>query len=183
MRFDYPGYHLYFIQKQKCKDDSQHLFTLKYKFFSPITKYWYILHADYHEENVFALKFYCKKDRRSEYKYSKIVNKGDIGNILMSCANAVPLLLKEYPSASFGFGAARSVDRKNNTIEPYNENQRFLAYSYIAKEKFGMVTFTHFEYPMISCYLLINNSSKDILTKEALLNKMFLSTYPNLLSV
>ena len=123
MNFDYNGYELVFIQKSPCKDSSPHLFTLKYKFFSPITKYWYVLHADYHEGEVFAIKFYCKKDKCNSDKYSKIVNRGDFGNIIMTCAKSVPILLQQYPNSSFAFGAARSIDKNNNTVEPYTETQ------------------------------------------------------------
>ena len=84
MTFDYPGYSLKFVQKRPCKDGTAHLFTLIYKFYSPITRYIYIFHADFHEENVFALKFYAKKDRHSDYKYSKLTNKGDVANILIT---------------------------------------------------------------------------------------------------
>ena len=158
MTFDYPGYELTFIQKRPCKDKSAHQFTLIYKFYSPVTKFFYVLRAEYHSEDVFAIKFYCKKDKSSDFKYSKIVNRGDTGNILVTCAKAVPLLLIDYPTASFGFGAARSVDKKNNTVEPYVSNQRFGIYRKVAAEKFGSTTFEHIEYEKISCYLLINKS-------------------------
>lgn len=49
-------YPLRFIQLERCPDKTPHLFTYIYKFRSPITKYWYVLRADYHEENVFAVK-------------------------------------------------------------------------------------------------------------------------------
>ena len=124
-------------------------------FYILLTKYWYILNADYHNEDVFAIKFYCKKDSKSDYKYSKIINKGDFGNILVSCAKVIPLLLETYPTASFAFCASRSVDSKNNTVEQLPLNQRFQTYRYIAEKKFGPITFTHFEYPHISCYLMV----------------------------
>lgn len=165
MTFDYPGYPLNFIQKRVCNDNSAHLFTIIYKFYSPITKYNYIINADYHEEDVFAIKFYCSKDKRSKYKYNKIVNKGDIGNIFITCAKTVPLLLKEYPNASFGFCGARSVDSRSRKAENYSNNQRFRIYKNIVSLKFGTKTFTHYEYERISSYLLINNNS-DIKSSE-----------------
>ena len=75
MEFDFPGYPVKFIQRQRCKDPSAHLFTLIYKFYSPVTKYHYVIRAEYHEEDVFAMKFYCKKDRKSDTKYAKIINR------------------------------------------------------------------------------------------------------------
>jgi len=178
LTFNYPGYELKFIQKRKVSDGSAHRFTIYYKFYSPITKYFYILTAEYHDEGVFAIKFYCKKDRNSDHKYSKIVNKGDLGNILVTCAKAVPLLLEDYPDASFGFIGSRSVDSKSRTIEGYNSNQRFRTYRYIVQEKFGNKTFEHIEYPTISGYLLLNRRSfNDIEYKKALISSMVRDTY------
>lgn len=179
MNFNYPGYNLKFIQKSNCKDKSAHLFTIVYKFFSPITTYNFIINADYHEEDVFAIKFYCTKDKRSDYKYNKIVNKGDLGNIFISCAKVVPLLLLEYPTASFGFCGARTVDFKSKKVENYINNQRFRIYKNIVSMKFGTKTFTHYEYEQISSYLLINNKS-NVIISEKNIKKMFSSNYNNL---
>ena len=180
MIFDYPGYPLKFIQKEPCKDNSAHLYTLIYKFFSPITKFHYILRAEYHEEHVFAVKFYCVKDKHSEYKYSKIVNKGDLGNILMTCIKVVPLLLSEYPTVSFGFAGSRSVDFRSKKVEGYINNQRFRIYKDIVALKFGTKTFTHYEYEKISAYLLVNKKSENVIEKQEAIVKMFSQTYNNL---
>lgn len=180
MTFDYPGYELKFIQKDNCTDESAHLSTFIYKFFSPITKYHYIIRADYHKEDVFAVKFYCKKDRRSRYKYNKIVNKGDIGNIFITCIKVIPLLLKVYPNSSFGFAGAPTIDFKSKKAEGYASNQRFRTYCYVISLKIGTETFTHFEYEKVSSYLLLNNSNQDIIKKEEQIIKMFSSTYNEL---
>lgn len=180
MTFDYPGYPLEFIQKQLSKDSSAHLYTLIYKFYSPVTKYHYILRAEYHEENVFAIKFYCKKDKRSDYKYSKIINKGDIGNILMSCALVLPLLLNEYPTASFAFAGARSIDFKSRKVENYITNQRFRIYRDIVAKKFGTKTFAHYEFENLSAYLLVNRHNINIVQQKDFIVNMFASTYENL---
>ncbi len=179
MNFNYLGYDLKFIQKSNCKDKSSQLFTIVYKFYSPITKYNYILNADYHEEDVFAIKFYCSKDKRSDFKYNKIVNKGDLGNIFITCAKIIPLLLKDYPIASFGFCGARSVDFKSRKVENYLNNQRFRIYKNIVSIKFGTKTFTHYEYEQISSYLLVNNKSNVVLSENRI-KKMFSTTYYNL---
>jgi hypothetical protein len=183
LTFDSPGYELIFIQKCPCRDETAHEFSLIYKFFSEKTKYWYIVNADYHTEHVFAIKFYCKKDRKSDFKYSKIVNKGDVGNILITCAKLVPRILIDYPNASFVFAASRSVDSKNKMVEPYVMNQRFGTYKYLAANKFGAITFTHFEYPEISCYLMVNNKNDNVSKTERTIVKMLTKTYPNILNL
>ena len=180
MTFDYKGYPLHFIQKQPSNDESDHLFTLIYKFYSPVTNYYYVLRAEYHKEDVFALKFYCKKDKRSDYKYSKIINKGDVGNILISCALAVPLLLKDYPSASFAFAGARSIDFDSRKVENYQKNQRFRIYRDVAAKKFGNKTFAHYEFEDLSAYLLLNRQYEDVEEHKEAIISMFASTYNNL---
>lgn len=182
MTFDYFGYELEFIQREPCKDDSAHLFTLVYKFYSPLTKYFYILHADYHSDDFFAVKFYCKKDRHSDFKYSKLTNKGDVGNILITCVKIVPILLKEYPQASFGFVASRTLDEPSQKVESYFNNQRFRIYRALVALKFGEKTFAHFEYEQISGYLLVNRigSAGNVVEKERGLVQMLSATYNNL---
>ncbi len=179
MTFDYAGYNLNFVQKTNCKDKSAHLFTLVYKFYSPITKYNYIINADYHTEDIFAIKFYCVKDKRSNFKYNKIVNKGDAGNIFITCAKIVPLLLKDYPTSSFGFCGARSVDLKSKKAENHSNNQRFRIYKHIVSLKFGTKTFRHYEYEKISSYLLVNNYYNTVIAEKKI-KTMLRATYNNL---
>jgi len=166
-----------------CNDDTAHQFTLIYTFFSPVTKYKYVLSADYHEEDVFAIKFYCKKDKHSKYKYSKIVNKGDLGNILLTCLSVIPLLLIQYPTASFTFIGSPTLDPKSKKLEPPVNNQRFRIYASIVAKRIGAFTFSHKEYPHISGYLLLNNKSEDHEKKEATIKAMFQNTYDNVLDL
>ncbi len=185
MTFDtYLGYDLDFIQKRNCKDGSAHLFSLIYKFYSPITHLHYVLTADYHEEDVFAVKFYAQMHRKSGFKYSLIVNKGDIGNILMTCLKVIPIILKKYPNASFGFIGSRSYDRKSKTLENYEKTQRFRVYKHIVVQTIGNETFQHYQYEDLSGYLLINrNNELSMAMKERAIAKMFATTYNNLQDV
>lgn len=180
MTFNFPGYNLQFIQRAKCIDGTSHLFTYIYKFYSPITRYYYVVRAEHHNHDVFAIKFYCKKDKRSEYKYSKIVNKGDLGNIIMSCARVIPLLLDTHPHGCFCFAASRSVDFRNNTIEDYGQTQRFRLYQYMIPLKFGSITFEHYVYPAVSSYLLYNRSA---IASKTEVETMLKKTYTNLSDV
>lgn len=141
MDFLYQGYPIKFIQKEQCKDTSAHIETYIFKFFSPVTKLHYIIRAEYHEEDVFGIKFYCKKDRSSDFKYSKIVNKGDFGNIVMSCFKVIPYLLQIFPTASFGIIGARGFDAKFNLYEQIEFTQRYKIWSYIIQKKVGQQQF------------------------------------------
>lgn len=63
----------------------------------------YFLRAEHHLHDVFALKFHLKQSQKQPNKYTQIVNKGDVRNILLSCLSVIPLILQKYPNASFGF--------------------------------------------------------------------------------
>jgi hypothetical protein len=183
LRFGYAGYELEYVTKKPCRDGSAHQFTLIFKFYSPRTGYIYILNADYHSEDVFGIKFYVKQHRKSDFKYSKITNKGDLPNILVTCAKVVPILLQQYPGASFGFVASRSVDEKTKKVEDLPNNQRFQAYAYLTARKFGTKTFAHISYPKISSYLLLNRNCSNIEEKERAIIRMFQETYQAILDL
>lgn len=183
MTFDFPGYDLKFVQKSICKDGSSHLFSYIYKFYSPITKYKYIIRAEYHEEDVFGIKFYVQQHSKSDYKYSMITNKGDMGNILITCLKVVPMLLSSHPEASFGFVASRTVDIPSKKVEQLRRTQRYNTYTYIVSQKIGDKTFEHIAYEEISSYLLINRNCGDTVQKETAIIRMFQNTYNSLLDI
>ena len=181
MDFNYPGYELKFIQKITIKDGSDHLLSFIYKFYSPITKLNYVILAEGHLYDFFSIKFYPKCYKKTDKKYSLITNKHDLGNILNSCLNIIPIILNEYPMASFGFAGARTFDRKSNMVEPLEKNQRYNLYTYIARKRIGNVTFQHFEYPDISGYMLINRSCElGIEHREEIIRTMLGRTYNEL---
>lgn len=175
-------YPLKFIQKDICKDGSGHLFTYIYKFYCLESKLHYIIRAEYHSEDVFAVKFYCKKDRKSDYKYNKILNKHSYSvviRIFKTCLSIVPKLLQEYPNCSFAIVSSPTIDisTSKKLTENIIKNQRFRVYSRFLQERVGSKTFTHFMYENVSSYLLINNNNQDICFKELSIKKMFENTY------
>ncbi|RDB03480.1 hypothetical protein [Runella aurantiaca] len=182
MTFDYPGYDIKFIQKEPCKDITSHEYTLVFKFFSPVTKLHYIIRADYHKGDVFAIKFYCKQHRRSDRKYSIIINKGDIGNIFVTCIKVIPYILIYYPNASFGISGARTLDKKG-MVEDYKNNQRYRIYKELIPTKIGRLTFEHIEYEHVSSYLLVNRNCTDIQKTEKEIKQMFCNSYTDLFDV
>lgn len=95
----------------------------------------------------------------------------------MSCANVIPLLLAEFPSASFTIMASRSVDKHNKWTEPVGNNQRYRLYEYIVPLKFGTATFEHVKNPANSTYMLFNRKSS--VTKDWI-KIMLQATYPDL---
>jgi hypothetical protein len=177
---------LAFIQKDVCRDGTAHKYSLIYKFYSPHTKHHYILKAEYHDEDVYVVKFYVQS-HHSTRRYSTITNRGDFCNIMITCCNLVPILLQDRPSVSFGFMGGRTIDSKSKNqakrLENLNNNQRFRLYSEIAALKFGQVTFEHIAYETISSYLLLNRSCQDLGAKELAIKRMFVETYSDMLDV
>lgn len=113
------------------------------------------------------MKFYVQQHSKSDFKYHKITNKGDVGNILMTCLLAVLILLQKYPKSSFAFMASPSIDPKTNKVEPLTKNQRFKTYTYVVSQKIGTETFEHIIYEHISGYLLLNRKAQQMEAKEA----------------
>lgn len=145
----------------------------------------YIIRAEYHIEDVFAIKFYCKKDRKSPFKYNKILNKHTYGTVIKifhTCLSLVPILLKKHPKCNFAIYSARSVDLKNpkRLTEDILINQRFRIYTPFIQQRIGSETFTHFKYDAISSYLLVNNQVGNVDIKENQIKTMFERTYQSL---
>lgn len=183
--FNSLGYEPRFVQRQKIKDDTAHLYSHIYKFHSPVTKLNYVIIADYHntDSDVFSLKFYAKRDKRLDNKYSININKGDVPNILITCIKVIHILLKENPTASFGVLGARTIEKKTALVENYSFNQRFRVYRKVVPRLIGTQTFEHFEYENVSAYLLINRKKGDITSQETIIKQMFCRTYPKLVDI
>lgn len=63
-------------------------------------------------------------------------------------------------------------------MEPISKTQRFVVWSYIVKKKVGHATFSHFEFPEASGYLLLNKKvGMEHAEKINLIRRMFVSTY------
>ena len=101
----------------------------------------------------------------------------------MTCVKVIPLLLNDYPDASFGFIGSRTVDELSLKVESFINNQRFRIYRQLIPLKFGEKTFAHFAYEQISGYLLINRRCGNIDEKERELIMMLAATYNNLLDI
>lgn len=177
------GYALTFIQQKKCKDDTKHLYTRIYTFYSPVTKHKYVVLAEYFECNVFSIKFYSKRHRKSDRKYNFVINRGDIFKIIQTCIELIIELIRSHPGSSFGFIASRSIEQISEREEPLEKNQRHQVYKrYIAR--IGYENFDHYEFDNASAYLLVNNiNSSDTESLKNSIVDMFRSTYPDLLDL
>ena len=183
MRITSRGYNLKFIQTHPIKDKTDHLQSYVYTFYSSRTRLKYVLTADLHKNDFFALKFYAKKDKRSDNRYSKVINKGDVGNILVTCARVIPIILDQFPNASFGFIGSRTIDFYADKVEGYQNNQRFRLYAYHIPQLVGHKTFEHREYNEVSSYMLLNKNISDLNKLEKNIRTMIVNTYPNILNI
>jgi hypothetical protein len=182
--FDSGGYELIFVQRDRIKKQGNHLESYIFKFFSNKSKTKYIIKADYHKQNVFAIKFYPKIYKYlDEKKYHRISNKGDVSNVLITCVKVIPKLLKIYPSASFSFIASPSIDNISDRVEDYQSNQRFRIYRQLVIQKIGSRTFDHFEFDEVSAYMLVNRSNLNIESYVSDVSTMFIDTYDDLLTI
>ena len=182
MKLTVSDYSIKFIQTHP--ENTYHCKRYVYKFHSPRTQLHYIINADYHKYDFFAVKFYAKKDRRSEGKFSNVVNKGDVNNILVTCAKVIPILLKDFPYASFGFIGSRTIDVRAQKVESYRNNQRYRLYRYHIPQLIGNKTFMHKSFVDTSSYLLLNrNIGGDLKVHENNITEMIIETYPDLLNL
>lgn len=178
-----PLYPLKFVQRDCCRDDSDHIYRYVYTFHSPVTKLKYVLYADYFTTDAFALKFYAKRDRRLVNKYSRIINRGDTINILLTVGQAIDYLLEEYTNASFAFAGSRSIDPNTNRVEPFSNNQRYRIYKELLIRYVGEDTFEHITYDDVSGYLLLNRLNKEMGKKRKEIENGFRDTYDELLNI
>lgn len=176
------GYQPSFIQSHPVIDNTDHLKTYVFKFFSKKTKLFYIIRCEYHKYDFIALKFYAKMHRKSDNKYSKIINRGDIFNILKSCASVVPIMLNTYPNASFGLVGSRTIDLRARKIENYNNNQRFKLYRDLIPRFISSNRFIHKSYEKASSYIIFNKTNHNSNFEKQILD-MVCDTYPDLLNV
>lgn len=181
--FTSKGYNLKFIQRTAIKDGSSHLYRYIYTFISTSTQLKYVLWADYHDHDFFAIKFYAQKDSKCDHKFSKIINKGDTSNILITCVKVIPTLLETHPKASFGFVGARSLDKKSGTVESHIKTQRYRIYTSLVSTVIKTKTFDHYDYEKISGYILINKTHGDTSEKEKRIKDMLISTYQEIFDI
>ena len=172
------GYPFKFVQKRKSRDSEGHLSTHIFTFYSSSNGLKYVINLEEYKEELFAIKFYPKCLRKSDYKYNTIINKGDVINVLMTCASVIPYILRMNINASFGFVGSRTIDAaKNKFIEDFSVNKRYRIYSNLIKQVIGDQTFVHIEYERISGYLLINKRFNSITTKEKKIKLMLNEIY------
>lgn len=180
--FNSKEYKIIYVQKSSPSKSDDFVLAEIYKFFS-VDKdgkndFKYIIRAELHKHNVFAVKFYAARDRKLESKYSRLTNRRDAAKVIITCASVLPLLLEKYSNASFAFNSSRTIDIHSDKIEGPLNNQRFRIYRHVTDGMVGRNTFEHYEFPEISSYLLVNRKSCSNPDKsKETIRDMFVDTY------
>ena len=151
MSQDYAHYPASFIMRSK---DSSGLRIIDvWKFRSTKSKRWYIIEMEHFDNNLIAIKFYCKSNRLSKNKYSIMTNDNEPRTIIYSCLE----LMKRYylldNTVSFGFYAEQDLNPKKQLK---HSTRRFRFYKLIVTYYFGEESFVHIQDNSERIYLLLN---------------------------
>lgn len=116
----------------------------------------YIVNVEEYDNSIFIIKFYPKKHRLSENKYSLRTNKYLASRIFATCLKIGKDIQKNNDLASFGFIGANDLgEGKDNT-------KRYRVYKKIVKEFFSSENYYHVRSDENSLYLILNKQNKNI---------------------
>lgn len=178
------AYSIQFIQKVSSSPNDTFDFCMVYCFYTEpkdkaSQRLKYIIRAEAHRD-VFAIKFYATRDKHLDYKYNRILDTHsyiETLRIFYTCASLIPILMKDYPEASFIVNGARSID-VTNKIEDGSETQRFRIYRTLATMIVGEKTFIHYQFKEVSSYLLLRKKNGiDIEEDKNRVKNIFLERY------
>jgi hypothetical protein len=180
--FDRPGYHCNLLTKKPPDDGSKFPISYIYSFKSTKNNLKYIIIADYHDNDIFAIKFFPRNHKFNKNKYKIITNDGDVINILKTCVDLMILLFNKYPSVSFCFMGEPIYDEISKKQENHNYNTRYRIYSNMISRLISVDKFEHIAFNDLSGYFLINKRHNDISKYEDIVKTMFFDMYPDLIS-
>jgi len=163
------GYLFNFIQTKSIKE-KYHLKEHKYAFKTRFNKR-YIVNVEEYQHKLFVIKFYLKSHEHSKQKYNLLANNGDAFRIISTCVNIILHILKETPTASFGFIGEHIIgEEKTNT-------KRFRIYKRVTENYFPPLKFEHAINIENSSYLILNKKNKTENLKgkaQAMFNQIYL---------
>ena len=166
------AFDIQFIQKASPNKGDAFDFALVYKFFTDRTELYqrlkYILRVEVFGD-VYAIKFYAARDRKLDNKYNRLLKAHTYQSIIRlfyTCASLVSILYRENPSISFIINGAESHDLISGKQENMESNQRFRIYRVIALKLFGSESFSHYQCPEASSYMLINKNTNSNTDKK-----------------
>ena len=167
----------------RSKDNSLRIIDL-WTFRSTKSRKRYIVEVEGFENEFYGIKFYWKGVEKSKDRYSLLTNDFEPRIIIRSCIEIMLDYYRKNPLVSFGFVAARDLEKdlKRKKVEMKSGSRRFRFYQKLMINLFGPETFLQASDTTNTIYLMINMnqfstgaiSIKDI---EDLLNKTYNGDY------
>ncbi|MBD5170650.1 MAG: hypothetical protein HDT07_01390 [Bacteroidales bacterium] len=167
----------------RSKDNSLRIIDL-WTFRSTKSRKRYIVEVEGFENEFYGIKFYWKGVEKSKDRYSLLTNDFEPRIIIRSCIEIMLDYYRKNPLVSFGFVAARDLEKdlKRKKVEMQSGSRRFRFYQKLMINLFGPETFLQASDTTNTIYLMINMnqfstgaiSIKDI---EDLLNKTYNGDY------
>ena len=118
----------------------------------------YIVEVEGFENEFYGIKFYWKGVEKSKDRYSLLTNDFEPRTIIRSCIEVMLEYYRKSPLVSFGFVAARDLEKdlKGKNIDVESGSRRFKFYRRMMVNLFGPETFYQASDTTNTIYLMIN---------------------------
>lgn len=131
-------------------------------------------------QDCYAIKYYCTRNKHSEYKYSRVLNffsAMEVKRIMSVAASVIPKILAVDACASFAFNGSRTYDRADY-IEKPQSTQRYRIYQEIVRRLFGDQVFEiiHFD-DSSSCIFVNKHANSDVEAAKIRIYNMFANIF------
>lgn len=162
-------FHFRYINSHKRVEGGQQIVTYNYSFRGKTNKR-YIVLAELHPHNIYAVKFYLQEHKSCAKKYQRLTSIGEGSRIITTLANIIKVLYAKDDTSSFAFYGMHSEG------EPKGETKRYRLYARILENLVSSVFFQHEKSAKNSAYLLLNRkyNDPDLLKKvEAMFKELY----------
>lgn len=161
------------------KKPSQEKFILfEHVYHFKTSKRRYIVIVEEYHLNIFVVKFYPADKKRYNDRFSIVLNDFDFAPIIRTCINIMLEVLKENPTASFGYVGANSVTKTYK--EGKRDTQRYRIYQRVMDIFLSPLLFARVESAANSAELLLNRKNENLQNLRFEATKMFVEIYPDL---
>lgn len=138
----------------------------------------YIIECERYLHNIYVIKFFPVRAKRSSKRFNILTNEYKAGRIVGTCIRVIMQILQKNPEASFGFVGSHTFDPKRQYEEKRSCTKRFKIYRFAVFSLIGEEVFTHFMEERNSTFLLVNNKNSDVLQIKNDADKMFDKIFP-----
>lgn len=159
-----------FIHKGSFTNHDEGDFILKHIYsFKDSKSTTYLFEAHKYEHNFFAIKFYDKNNRLSDYKYNLLTNNFNQNAVLSTAVKIMLDMWEKDKSRSFGFYGAPKYAKVNKHYQNLESGvtSRKRTYSSLISMLISNTNFDHYDDPSNNIYLLLSkrNTTKNLYKK------------------